>query len=42
MEIFKEFHLKLDIKRGYVFNVIEQQINVQHEAWRKHIKDKGG
>ena len=42
MDIFKECHLKLDIKRGYVLNAREQQINVQHEARRKHMKNKGG
>ena len=39
MEIFKECHLKLDIKREYVFNAREQQINAQHEAWSKHMKN---
>jgi hypothetical protein len=42
MDIFKECHLKLDIKREYVFNAREQHINVQHEAWSKHMKNKGG
>ena len=42
MEILKECHLKLDIKKEYVFNAREQQINAQHEAWSKHMKNKGG
>ena len=42
VDIFKECHLKLNRKREYVFNAREQQINVQHKAWRKHIKNKGG
>ena len=40
MDIFKECHLKLDIKKEYVFNAREQQINAQHEAWSKHIQIK--
>ena len=42
MEIFKDCHLKLDIKRECVFNAREQQINVQHESWSKHMKNQGG
>ena len=42
MDMFKECHLKLNIKREYVFNAREQQINAQHEAWRKDMKKKGG
>ena len=41
MDMFKECHFKLDIKREYVFNAREKQINAQHEAWSKHMKDKG-
>ena len=41
-EAFKECHLKLDIKKEYVFNAREQQINAHHEEWRKHMKNKGG
>ena len=41
-EILKECHLKIDIKREYVFNSRQQQINVQHEAWSNHMKNKGG
>ena len=42
MEIFKDCHLKLDIKKKYEFNDREQQINAQNEAWSKHMKSKGG
>ena len=42
MDIFKECDLKLDIKKEYMFNVREQQINAQHGAWRKHVKNRGG
>jgi hypothetical protein len=42
MEAFKEYHLKLDIKKQYVLNAREQQINAQDEAWSKHMKNKGG
>ena len=42
IEDFRECHLKLDIKKEYVFNSREQQINAQHEAWSKHMKNKGG
>ena len=42
MDIFKECHLKFDIKREYVFSAREQQIIAQHKAWSKHIQNKGG
>jgi exonuclease VII small subunit len=42
MDIFNECFLKLDIKKQYVFNAREQQINAQHKAWGKHMKNKGG
>ena len=42
MDIFKESHLNLDIKKEYVFNAREQQINAQHKEWNKHIRNKGG
>ena len=42
MEVFKECHFNLNIKKEYVFNAKEQQINTQHEAWSKHMKNKGG
>ena len=42
MEILKECHLQLDIKKECVFNAREQQINAHHESWSKHMKNKGG
>ena len=42
MDILKECHLNLDIKKEFVFNDREHQINTQHKAWSKHMKNKGG
>ena len=42
MEIYKECHLTLDIKKEHLFNSREQRILTQHEAWGKHTQNRGG
>ena len=42
MDNYKECHLTLDIKKDHIFNSREQRILTQHEAWSKHIQNKGG